>query len=128
MAIQIIESISFATVRDVLEFEKIPDKGVNVTVREWKDLAIHPASGDLSFNTKSDASGILYNIGIQARLKNNNPVGDECIFKIKLCAGKELIVGSPFIPVTILQNSSLSLTSIRIDHISPTPPLELITN
>lgn len=126
MAIQIIESISFASVRDVLEFDKVPDLGVNVTVREWKDLAIHPASGDLSFNTRSDASGILYNIGIQARLKQNNLIPEEGIFKIKLCSGKELIVGSPFIPVTPLQNSSLSLTSIRIDHISPTPPLEVL--
>lgn len=127
MAVQIIESLVFAEVRDVLQFDKMPENQVVVAVRTWKDLPIHPASGEMTFTSRTDAPGISYNISVSARLKESKGISDECIFKVKLCSGKELIIGSPFIPVIPLQNSSISLTSIQISHLSTCPPLELIT-
>lgn len=124
MAIEIIKSIAFAPVNKVIEFIQ---QGHSVQSRAyWKTIPMHVASGQLTSMSKQEAAGTAYTTNISVRLKESIGMLEHGIFKVELCSGRTLIVGTPDIPVRANENISLSLTSLSITHNSIDPPLELV--
>lgn len=126
MALQIIQSIAYANLNDVISFYSFPTDKVNIEVTEWHLFPMHPASGDLDTSTRTDGPGTTYNSTISARLKNDIPLPDAVILLITLCSGKQVVLGSPDIPVRANKNISLSLTTLSISYSSFNQPLEVI--
>lgn len=126
MAIQLIEAIFYAPIHSIISFESYPGNKVNVNVVEWKNIPMTPASAFLEYSSRQDSPGSSYDIAITARLKENIGLIPESILKVRLCAGKELIIGTPFIPVKSDETNNLSLTEFKINHSSISIPSELI--
>jgi len=126
MAIQIIQSIAYANLNEVVSFYPFTTGKVNIEVTGWHPFPMHPASGDLDTSTRTDGPGTTYNSTISARLKNDVQLPDAVILLITLCSGKQLILGSPDIPVRTNKNMSLSLTTLSVSYASFNQPLELI--
>lgn len=126
MALQIIQSIAYANLNDVVSFYPFPKGSVNIEVTDWKPMFMHPASGDLDTSTRTDGSGTTYNSTISARLKNDIQLPDAVILLITLCSGKQVVLGSPDIPVRANKNMTLSLSTLSISYSCFNQPLELI--
>ncbi|VTQ01769.1 hypothetical protein [Sphingobacterium daejeonense] len=126
MAIQIISSIEYAPVHSIIGFETYPDGTSRVMVEEWKPIPMHPASGEMETNSKEDASGIYFSTTINARLKEGIVSIPASILKVKLCSGKEFILGSPSIPTRSHENSSLTRDLFEIEYVHVSKPWELI--
>ena len=122
MAVNIIKSISYAEVRDVIKYMDADIDSVDVQVVEWKPIPIHPASADYSCAPKRDNSGVYYTTSINARLKKDIPFDMHCVLKLELCSGVTYIIGTVDVPVipSIDMNLNISRISISID--APNPP------
>src|SRR5690606_5845838 len=126
MAIQIIQSLSYANLDEVISFYPFPTGKANIEVTDWHPFPTHPASGDLDTTTRTGAPGTTYNSTISARLKTDIELPDAVILLVTLCSGRQLLLGSPDIPVRANKNMSLSLTTLSISYTSFNQPLELI--
>lgn len=125
MSTNIIHSIAFAPFYEVATFFATPDNKAEVVVSSWTDLEMHPASGELSWQSRNTDSGKVYTINASARLKGRLTVRDKGIMRIELCSGKVYIIGTPDYPISIDENTNINLTKISLSYTSYTPPLEL---
>lgn len=126
MALQIIQSIAFVNLNQVISYYPYPTGSVKMTVTEWTDFPMHVASGDIDTSSRTDAPGTSYASTISARLKQDIMLPNAVILKVTLCSGAELIVGTPDIPVRIKKNSSLSRNTLNISYNGFHQPLNLI--
>lgn len=128
MAVHIIKSMAFTPYHQVVSFVNKPDNTSEVEVVQWFDLDMHPTSGEISYASKENDAGTSYTINVAARLKNPIKQYRYGLLKIELCSGKELIVGTPDVPVSMLESSNLNLTRLNLTHNAIDPPYELITS
>lgn len=128
MALHIIKSLAFTPHHQVVSFLHTPDNKAEVEVMQWLDLGMYPTSGEISYASKENDAGTSYTINIAARLKDPIKQYRYGLIKIELCSGKVLIVGTPDVPVSMIENSNLNLTRLSITHNAAQPPLELIAS
>jgi|SRR5690606_3449065 len=126
MPIQIVESLAYASLNEIISFYPFPAGKVDVQVTNWHPFPMHPASGELDTTTRTDAPGTTYNSTISARLKTDIELPDAVIIRVTLCSGKQLLLGSPDIPVRANKNMSLSLTTLSISYSNYQQPLEIL--
>ena len=126
MTIQIISSIDYAPVHSIIGFETYPDGTANVNVEGWNTLPMNPASGEMETRTREEASIYYFITQIDARLKDNIQPLPESIFKITLCSGKAFVLGSPYIPVKSLIETTMTVCRFSIEHSDGSGPRELV--
>jgi len=126
MAKQIISSIDYAPVHSIIGYETYPDSTAKVTVEGWNPLPMNPASGEMETKTREESSVFYFITQIGARLKNNIHPLPQCIFRITMCSGKAYVLGSPFIPVKSLIETTMTVCRFSIEHSDVSGPRELI--
>ncbi|GAA4137877.1 hypothetical protein GCM10022216_14380 [Sphingobacterium kyonggiense] len=132
MKIQIISSLAYVEVKNITSYNLIPERNglskVFLKVLFWKDIPMHLASGEMQIISKQHPAGTYYTCNISARLKVIFGTIPESLIKITLCDGRELILGTPFIPVKSDETRSLTNYLFSIQHNGIDPPLEMITS
>jgi|SRR5690606_5631325 len=125
MPIEIIQSIEYAPINEVISYNEVPDGKVIVNAN-WKDIPIHRASGELNSSSRNDAPGTSHSTTLFARLKQN--IGDIplSLIKVTLCSGRVVIIGTPFLPAKAEGSVDRYLSIFSVNHRSIKPPLELI--
>lgn len=123
--LDIISSIQYSPLNKISNYQALPGNKVSVST-SWAKLPMHVSSADLQVVTRDDVAGTIYQTNINARVKDNINVPPPGIFKVELCSGKVLIVGSPDIPAILNKSNPLSVTSITIAYSTYHQPLELI--
>lgn len=126
MAIQIISSIDYAPVHSIMGFETYPDNTAKVNVEEWNPLPMNPASGEMETKTREEASIYYFITQLDARLKENIRPLPQSIFRITLCSGKAFVLGSPFIPVKSLIETTMTVCRFSIEHSDGSGPREIV--
>ena len=125
MALQIIQSLAYASIDQIISYYPFPSGSIEAQVTQWQEIPMYPTSGELATVSRTTESGTTYGSNISARIKSEFQLPDAAILKITLCSGEEYIIGSPDIPVRI--NQSLDITKapqITINHTSHIPPLK----
>lgn len=113
---KLIESIQYTPADQIVRW--IPT-GNSVTVQPfdgWSDLPLHITSGEYSHSSKSDKSGTIHTITINARLREHISLPELLIIKVNFCDGSNVVIGSPDIPVEISSSNTLYLNTISISH------------
>lgn len=126
MALQIIQSIAYVNLNELVSFYPFPNGSVNIEVTDWTPIPMHPASGEMNTTSRTDAAGISYTTAISVRLKTDIKLPDAIILLVTLCSGKQLVIGSPDLPVRVNKNQTLSLSILSINYTSFHQPLEVI--
>jgi len=126
MAVELIQSLSYAKINEIISFQRNSDGSVLVEVTGWTDIPMNPASGEFSYTSRTDSAGISYTTSVGARLREHIGAIPECILKIILCSGRVLILGTPFVPVRGGESRSLTLNRLGIEHYSVDPAALLV--
>lgn len=126
MAVQIIKSLAVASFDSIIKFIPGIDNQIELEVVAWQDVNIQPASATYSSISKSSPAGKYFTTQLSARLKNPISPSVVGIWKIELCSGEILILGTPDVPVKFDESYNLNIGRLNITHDSIMPPNKLI--
>lgn len=124
MDIQLIDQIHYASINNIRSYADHNGK-ISITAL-WSEIPMRIASAEIVTTSRQDSAGTSYAITINAAFRYMPEYLPACILRVTLCSGKQLIVGSPDMPVTIATSSTLATRRFTITHNSIYPPQEIV--
>lgn len=122
--INIPAKVRFAKLSEIILYRDNYDGTATITTHAWHTIPFHEGSIRMTIENNDTDAGRQITTNINGRLKQLMHVRCLGILEVTMCNGDTYIIGTPDLPVTIDQTTTLTQKSFRITHQNTVfPPL-----